>query len=262
MEKLCNIQRDDGFGAQLQTIMWTYIYCKMNNIEFYYSPIEKISHNYNNNPNFINKIENLINMKDNIQLASQDLKDKMTDDIKIRVYKYIERNINTDEYLYHLNEFKNIFFLNKKVNKDNSIKNVAVHVRRPNKQDNRIEGSNTSDNYYLDLIKNIKNKYIGEKLKIHIYSQGDVNNFNIYKDSNVELHINEDIIDTFMGMVNADMLITSGSSFSYTAAFLSNGEIYYKNFWHPPRKEWITCFDRFKLNENTSPSLFQSSLYK
>ena len=47
------------------------------------------------------------------------------------------------------------------------------------------------------------------------------------------------MIDTFMGMVNSDILVTSASSFSYIAAFLNEGEIYYKKFWHPPMEKWI-----------------------
>ena len=42
-----------------------------------------------------------------------------------------------------------------------------------------------------------------------------------------------------MGLVSAEILVTSASSLSYTSALLSYGEIYYKQFWHPPSKEWI-----------------------
>lgn len=34
----------------------------------------------------------------------------------------------------------------------------------------------------------------------------------------------------------ADILIISPSSLSYVAALISDGEIYYKPFWHKPRK--------------------------
>ena len=75
----------------------------------------------------------------------------------------------------------------------------------------------------------------------HIYSQGELECFNNYKNDDTILHINEDICNTFMGLVAADVLVTSRSSLSYTAALLSYGEIYYKHFWHPPSKEWINC---------------------
>ena len=46
------------------------------------------------------------------------------------------------------------------------------------------------------------------------------------------------IFDTFTEMVAADALIMSRSSFSYSAAVLSDGDIYYQKFWHPPMKHW------------------------
>ena len=49
------------------------------------------------------------------------------------------------------------------------------------------------------------------------------------------------VIDTFIGLVAADILITSRSSFSYSAAIISDGEIYYQQFWHPPGDKWIIC---------------------
>ena len=52
--------------------------------------------------------------------------------------------------------------------------------------------------------------------------------------------------DSFLHMVNADMLITSKSSFSYKPALLSNGvKISPRNFWHgyPNTKDWILVDD-------------------
>ena len=75
----------------------------------------------------------------------------------------------------------------------------------------------------------------------HIYSQGNEESFNNYKNDDTILHINEDVCKTFLGLVAANILVTSSSSFSYCAALLSDGEIYYKQFWHTPRKDWINC---------------------
>ena len=73
----------------------------------------------------------------------------------------------------------------------------------------------------------------------HIYSQGDIDNFSLYMNENVELHINEDIKKTFIGLVYADILVMSPSSFSYAAALLNNGIIIYKPYHAKPKKEWI-----------------------
>jgi hypothetical protein len=45
--------------------------------------------------------------------------------------------------------------------------------------------------------------------------------------------------DAFNGLVFADALVTSASSFSYVAAMLTDGVVYYKHFWHKPSMKWI-----------------------
>ena len=66
-------------------------------------------------------------------------------------------------------------------------------------------------------------------------------NFKDITNSDVYFYLNHDIIESFIGMVSADILVVSPSSLSYVAALISNGEIYYKKFWHNPRKNWIIC---------------------
>ena len=238
-EKYTHIGVGDGFGAQYQQLVTSYIVCGIHNKKFAYTPRNKMEHNYDNDPNFLNKIEDLMNIKNNIE-------NNINNQAKILNYPplrhWFERNIDYACNSKYFKEIKSYFWQNKERNvfKNDKI-NIAVHVRRPNPHDNRIEGANTPDEYYLNLIKNIKNKYTKKKLKIHIYSQGDINNFKNYEADNVILHINEPLSKTFIELVAADVLVTSASSFSYIAALLSDGEVYYKKFWHNPRKEWIVC---------------------
>jgi len=138
-------------------------------------------------------------------------------------------------------KIKQIFRQNKKFPFfQNNKTNIAVHIRRPNIHDNRKDGADTLDEYYLKTIEIIQQKYIENDLLFHIYSQGIEEDFvSIYGNKDIEYHINENIFDTFSGLVFADILIMSRSSFSYAAALLSDGEIYYQHFWHPAAKHWI-----------------------
>jgi hypothetical protein len=78
---------------------------------------------------------------------------------------------------------------------------------------------------------------------IHIYSQGAVEKFasfmaNDVIGKDVVLHLNDTNEQSYLGMAAADILITSASSFSYSAAFFSDGDIYYTDFWHKPCSWW------------------------
>jgi len=231
----------DGFGAQYQRIIQTYIYCKLHKLNFLYTPFTSIEHNYNNDNDYIEYMETYINLKNNIQCA-----DNNTNIIEFGsvVMKYCESNIDKVCNTEHLEFIKKCFWEHKDKNVFNNNKvNVAVHIRRENKIDKGIAGTRvtTPNSYYLNIMNIIRTIYKNESLLFHIYSQGNIENFKIFQENDVEFHLDEDVCKTFLGLVAANILVTSPSSFSYCAALLSNGEIYYKKFWHNPRKEWINC---------------------
>ena len=61
-----NIVSTDGFGAQYQKIIQTFIYCKIHNLPYVYTPFSKMEHNYTNSSDFIQKKEEVINLYNNI----------------------------------------------------------------------------------------------------------------------------------------------------------------------------------------------------
>ena len=231
----CNPKRSDGFGAQFQNIIWTYIYCKMNDFEFYYLPFSKMEHNYDNDKYFIKNKEYFINFDKHFNLANNNYNQLDTK----KCYKFIEENINTYHFIKNLNVIKNIFYKNKINPYDKDVFNIALHIRMPNSHDNgQSYGYIFDKNYYLNIINKIVDKYNNKNIKIHIFSQGKIENFEEYKNELTQFYLNEDVESTFLYFCFADILITSKSSLSYTAALLNNNEIYYTKFWHPPLKNW------------------------
>ena len=243
----------DGFGAQYQKIIYTILYCKFNNLEFIYTPFSNMEHNYDNDTNFIQKKENLINLINHFPVITNEIKNnnKINTLFFNDIRDFIENNITDILQSDQIKEIRNIFWENKNRNIifDNNNIHIGIHIRRPNVQDNRLDGSDTPHNYYLKVINLIYNKYkiiTNKKLVFHIYSQGNSNDFIIYKNildintNNTEVvyHLNESIEKTFIEMVKTDVLILSRSSFSYIAAFLNEGEIYYQPFWHKPSNHW------------------------
>lgn len=247
MKSYTTIKSTDGFGAQYQKIIQTYIYCKLNGLNFVYTPFDQIEHNYNNDSNFIKNKEEIINLYNNIQRADE------TDNVMCMDYHNTVRrwydyktaeNIDIACNSEHMSFIKKCFWENKDRNVyKNNKKNIAVHVRRSNPHDRGLAGDRitTPDDYYLNIMKYIRTKYQSSDLLFHIYSQGNTSDFVNYTGEDVVLHIDEDIDTSFICMVGADILVTSPSSLSYAAALISDGEIYYKPFWHRPRKNWIRC---------------------
>lgn len=242
MSAYTTIVSTDGFGAQYQKVIQTYLYCKFHGLIFKYTPFDKMEHNYANDQTYIKKKEELVNLYENMELATIDTP-RLDYHTTVRNWHDSNLHPNLDaacnsEYMDFI---KRCFWSNK--DKDvykNNKKNVAVHVRRSNQHDFGQAGDRvtTPDEYYLNIMAEIRNKYKAHNLQFHIYSQGNIGDFDKFKGGGVVMHIDEDIETSFIGMVGADILVTSPSSFSYVAALISDGEIYFKRFWHNPRSHW------------------------
>ena len=257
---------DDGFGAQYQRFIWTCIYAEEyeDAVFVYKSPI-KIAHNYTAEPRFIEKMENIMNMKPHytnhkdicyetgVTIITPEFYD---------VFNYVEKNIDAcmksksmirikEHYWENKNrsdERKRLFRIGSSSSDDVYTHHLAIHIRRPNCDDTRPNsGGEYTNEYYIQTLLKIRGTYLkydaNNKIQFHVYSQGKPENFTnicghpiIGKD--VMIHLDDNTGDTFVGMTVADILVTSASSYSYTAAFLSHGDIYYTEFWHKPCSWW------------------------
>jgi len=231
----------DGFGAQYQKTIQTYIYCKMHNLNFLYRPFTQVEHNYDNDTNYNTKLEKLINLIDNIKNIEEE--HNITElNYNIIIRHYFETNIDLCCESEHIQFIKDCFWENKTRDYFNNNKfNVAVHIRRENYVDQGLAGerATTPNIYYLNIMNLIRQKHKEKDILFHIYSQGNSKDFFDLESDDVYFYLNDDIVETFKGFVAADSLIISPSSFSYVAALISDGEVYYKNFWHNPRKNWV-----------------------
>jgi hypothetical protein len=263
---------DDGFGAQFQRFIWTCIYAEeCEDATFIYRTPTKIAHNYNDDPQFIAKLETLMNMKphyinyaaviaQNAEHAQAGQNDEVITIVTPHFYdifNYVERNIDMCMKSNSMARIKENYWRNKDRPKERArvygggcdyTHHLAAHIRRPNCDDTRPNGGEEYTNaYYLRSFLMIREKYLKEnnttRIQFHIYSQGTDDKFAdvmthdiIGKD--VVLHLNDSNEDTYLGMTLADILVTSASSYSYSAAFFCDGDIYYTEFWHKPCSWW------------------------
>ena len=244
--------RTDGFGAQFQNIIIDILYTYNATTNQYVFPnIASFEHNYTNDHGFTDRLMRYMNLRKHFSMPSG-VADTIHDyslDVTIYSYSYFDNNVTQLLASPTMNLIKSLFYADKNTPFDTMYYNVAVHIRRDNKCDSRISGI-TSDKYYLNVMKYIRaNHGADEKpLRFHIYSQcndqaSETSCKEKFMNKDTEFHINGDVLPTFHGMVFADALVTSASSYSYCAAFLCNGVIYYKKFWHKPANNWIVADD-------------------
>lgn len=233
--KITNISDlNDGFGEIFKFVIYAIFYCDIMGHEFFYSPISnKIQHNYDNDIEFIKKKEDMINLIGNYNIATKDC-------ITLGKFQYIsffEKNVHLFPYSQGIKHLKFIFREKNTSNFDYSYFNIAIHIRRfNNKVDKHLKETPINDEIYIEIIKYLRT--VHQKPMFHIYSQGNIGDFQCYQSKDVIFHINESLEKTFVDMVFADALVVSPSALSYTAALLSNNVIYYIPHCHKPLNHW------------------------
>lgn len=233
---ITNFSRDDGFGAQYQTILFSIIYSELVNKEFVYTPFKKMEHNYDGDPNFLKEKEDLINIIGNYKNVDDVYNYEITNS---GIYKIIEDNIDKCVQLESFKKAKKLFYENKFICKTDTNKNVAVHIRRFNSNDNGQTYGYTEDEYFLNAINHIRSQYKIPKT-FHVYSQGEMKDFERFKSDDTIFHLNEKLENTMCDLVTSDILVMSKSSLSYVSGLLSNGIVYYLQFWHKKLNTWKT----------------------
>lgn len=237
-QTITHVEQADGFGSQFQTIIAAAVYADLHDMEYAYTPFSFMEHNYDNDPEFILKKECLINFIGNFALADQN-----SIPLKVNFKSFFDTHIKACASSNALQKIRRVFRANKNKNDyfNSSQYNIAIHIRRPNAHDNRIDGSDTPNSLFLDTIKNLRELYADKNIQFHIYSQGNEASFDLFKNSDTTIHLNDSVEDSFPALVFADVLVTSRSSYSYAAALLSEGLVYYIPFWHAPLPHWISA---------------------
>jgi hypothetical protein len=249
LHHITNITLSDGFGSQFQHIISCILISYYSNHQFVYNPISTMEHNYNKDRLFLEKMENLMNIRPYFPKKGDEcIKDHFLTECDMTAKYVIDSNIDsyaTEEYL---EKIRKMFWKNKdrsSIFPKNEKIRVAIHIRRLNIYDKTLEyvepeRVNTPDSFYLNAMERIRREHKEKDLEFHIYSQGDMKTFSCYSDIGAILHIDEDLSSSFIEMVASDILVTSFSSLSYIAGFLNDGIVYYHPFWHPPRGRWRT----------------------
>jgi len=225
----------DGLGEAFKFIIYTMILAEYEGSNFAYTPFENMSHNYDNDPQYVSSKELLINLKANIIPNTPEL--KATTPTIFYLLTFVERNLNFCVNSNALKLIKQCFNSRKPQKISTNKTNIAVHIRRQNKDDRIKTPEYVPKKVYIEIITNLKRIYPNGHF--HIHSQGNIDDFREYKEfSDLTLHLNEPVEKTFTDMVQSDILVIAPSALSYIAGWLSEGKIYYINHCNPPLPTW------------------------
>jgi hypothetical protein len=253
----------EGIGAIAQYQILLYAICKKFNIKFYNSGFKNIGHssytnfdeeewsnsftkffNFSTNKNiddkiFFSKIDNqLFNFIEKNKNANHSILIKLDSESVLEYGQSIIQEIYKEKYLIGI---KNNFIFNHRYF-ENDYLNLSFHIRNINSEDTSFQDFRelySKDNTkYISIIKQLKNICVNEKVKLHIHSQGNEEDFFEFlnyqeKDFEIVLHLNDHPTSDIYHMSHSDLLVMANSSFSWIAHLMNyNVTLVRDNFWH------------------------------
>lgn len=140
-----------------------------------------------------------------------------------------------------LPEFRRKYYLNKLPCLSEGV-TVCIHIRRGDVKEAH-DSIWTSTAVIARTVKKIKSILEDRIMNftIRAFSQGKREDFLDLTSLGVELFLNADAVWTMQELIEADILITAKSSFSYVAALLSDGIIMIEPGAYTPLDNWLVC---------------------
>lgn len=249
--------KPEGLGSLFHYLLGAYVIARINNIQFYYTPITNVGHYEGNQEEWDKKCNDLIieyllpglvleldNKTIINNIEREDIKKYVDskENIVLNI-NYLHMKWQLDENIAFLSYIRDdlINYYQSKYKRINKI-DVALHIRKFNNIDCDInpireyyQPGNFMNTYFINKINEIYDNLNNENIIFHIYSQGNENEFKSFMELNkkIALHLNESMIDTFHDLINADIFVMSKSCLSYIAAIYSTGfKMIRPNYFH------------------------------
>jgi hypothetical protein len=161
--------KQEGFGEQYKLLIYYMVFAELNQSPFLYSPFREVAHNYDNDPEFINRLEKIVGLKDVIpNYTDEDLDEKsinVTD-----VFHFLHKNMEKFQASQSLKTIKNAFYKYKKSPYEENVEEVKnVEEIKNAKEDKKAENvENVEEDKNAKNVEEAKNENKKTHIAIHI----------------------------------------------------------------------------------------------
>jgi hypothetical protein len=224
----------EGLGSILQRVMHLYAFGKILNVNIEIPAFKNLTHFQHENKTkdlFHKEINHFLPFK-NVEFQS-----------KKSFYISVNFLLLFFGELFLVKKKKHFLKLAKKINYNSKLyfsptkKNIAIHIRNLNRLDTdfgeRREVLNKERHYfYVNLLNSLVKNH--NHYDIHVFSQGDIKEFQFLDSFQIQFHLNVPLIETFYHLMISEILVTANSSLSWTAhLFGLNQKVYSRaSFFH------------------------------
>lgn len=240
----CRGKRDGG-GAQVQAIMSAKLFAHVHNVPYFHTPLSRVPFAPGNSRQWTESWETHFGLANGHPpppkranfVSTEQFLDGYSGPPPIIEAKHFHGfcDANPDYYRTLQQELRGACQLVRPRGQERPY--AAVHIRRGDiAQPNARHGARLTGNSCIQTaVMQIRRTW--PEMEVRVFSQGQLADFDFLPDG-CNLQLDTDVFETLGEMINADVLMTAKSSFSYVAALLSLGSVIYEPFWHQPLSSW------------------------
>jgi hypothetical protein len=234
--------RSDGFGRQYLAMVCGIAWCEFMHYKYIHTSFQKsLDGTYSNVDEFNNFVgipverkmqdfsgkAHITKKNENVDAIIGLEADKIFENLRWMPDKFFTKKL--------LKKLKNYYYSTPKPTTKKY--DIAIHIRRGNIIPSKCSIWRLIPNKnYVALIKFFRKKH--PTYSICIYSEGKIEDFQDLQMPGIAFDLNTGTTAIFHSFVQAKILVTAKSAFSYTAALLSDNIIYSMPYLYSPLKHW------------------------
>lgn len=125
---------------------------------------------------------------------------------------------------------------------DNGKVQIAVHLRRGDVGSaGRFSERFTADDLVLARLRRVLEVVGPAQATVRLFSQGQPDDFRAFTGLGAQLHLDDDVFESFHHFVRSDVLFVAKSTFSYLGGVIGGNVCLCEPFWHPLLPEWLNA---------------------
>ena len=228
----------EGLGSILQRVIHLYAYGKIfdRNVEIpEFKNLQHYQHEKKTKNLFHSEINSFLNFK------TQNQKGNKSFHISVHFLLLFFGEVFLNKKKKYISELKSKINYSSKHLYFSENKTIAIHIRNLNKLDTdfgikREVLGKERYSFYINLLNYFIKSH--NDYEIHVFSQGELKEFQFLDSFPIQFHLNTPLIETFYHLMISDILVTSNSSLSWTAhLFGANKKVYSRltffHSWYP-----------------------------
>lgn len=255
--------RDDGGGAQISARISAMIFARLKGLTYAHTPVSDVAHvpNGMSGADWSRAWEEFFNLGEG-EITAAEIESRGFPVVPVpKPHRFLPRSRrlqvvahchkvtdhHPDAWAAIAPELREKYFHSPKpelTGYDDGKVQIALHLRRGDVgASGTFSERYTADETVIARLRRVLEAVGPDNATLRLFSQGAADDFRAFTELGAQLHLDEDVFESFHHFVRSDILFVAKSTFSYLGGVIGGQACVCEPFWHPNLPGWLTPED-------------------